>query len=509
MNTPAPHCVTLAALLSGRAAAVPDHAFLCSRAGTLSFAQCDALVSSLAARLRSAGCQPRAFVGVWCSNRPEFIIAYFAILRAGAIVVPLNPKLAPAEVQYMLADAHIGLVLHPPDLPFVIPCPQAFVFESEGCSIACSVVDASLRGSPPAFPASLDNIAVCIYTSGTTGRPKGALLSHAALAANARMCATGLRSRENAECFVTVLPLFHAFAASACMLHAVLTGARLLLVEQFQPQELLRLMALYHATVFMGVPAMYAVLASIEHPPSIPSWRLCISGGAPLPLSVYEQFLARFNMPIHEGDGPTECGPATSINPVGGRVKPGTIGLPLEGVVMRIVDDNLRELPRGEIGEIIVRSPANFSAYLNQPDETARTLVDGWVRTGDLGTCDQDGYFSILDRKKDMLIVAGLNVYPREVEEYIRQHPAVADVAVIGMDDDVRGEMPVACAVLRHGAALDLPELRAFLRPRIATYKIPRRLLILDALPRNATGKVLKTALRASLANSPSSNGNL
>jgi len=502
MNSFSPVHGQLAELLRVRAASHPECAFICSRAGILSFSQCDAAVSALAAQLRAAGCQPRSFIGLWCPNRPEFVIAYFAILRAGCIVVPLNPKLAPAELLYLLADAHISHVLHPPDVPFALACPPAFVFDHHACTITCSTVDAALRGVPPAFPPSLDNIAVCIYTSGTTGRPKGALLSHAALAANARMCAAGLRSRENAECFVAVLPLFHAFAASACMLHAIVTGARLLLAEHFQPLELLRLMAQHHATVFMGVPAMYAVLASIEQPPHIPSWRLCISGGAPLPLTVYDQFLARYHMPIHEGDGPTECGPATSINPVGGTVKPGTIGLPLHGVDMRIVDENMRALPHGRIGEIIVRSPSNFSAYLNQPEETARTIVDGWVRTGDLGICDADGYFSIVDRKKDMLIVAGLNVYPREVEEYIRQHPAVADIAVIGLDDDIRGEMPVACVVLRPHASLTLRELRAFLRPRIAAYKLPRRLVILDALPRNATGKVLKTALRAQLANS-------
>ncbi len=491
----------LSDLLHARATSDGPRPFLCTRDSVLSFAACDELVSLLAGRLRAAGCAPGQFVGVWCTNRPEFVISYFAVLRAGGIAVPLNPKLAPEELRYMIGDADMALVLHPPELPCALPCAPVCECVRDGITVVCAKTDQALRGRRPVFPATLDDIAVCIYTSGTTGRPKGALLSHAALAANARMCALGLQSRDRAECFVTILPLFHAFAASACMLHAVVSGARLLLVEQFQPQELLRLMAQHQATVFMGVPAMYAVLAALEDPPPVPSWRLCISGGAPMPLTVFDQFLQRYGLPIHEGDGPTECGPATSINPVGGVVKTGTIGVPLSRVEMRIVDDDMREIPRGEIGEIVVRSPANFSAYLNQPDETARTLVDGWVRTGDLGTCDSDGYFAIVDRKKDMLIVAGLNVYPREVEEYIRQHPSVADVAVIGMDDAVRGEVPAACIVPRPGAALELAELRQFLRPRIAAYKIPRRLHVLDALPRNATGKVLKTALRALLAN--------
>ncbi|MCX7846513.1 MAG: AMP-binding protein [bacterium] len=492
-------------LLRRRALSHPNSTFLCFKDSLLSFATCDHLVSALAQCLAQCGVRPHSFVAVWSTNRPEFVISYFAVLRAGGIVVPLNPKLAPAELRYILADANISLVLHPPDLTFPIPAPQISALSTPYCSISATLVPPELRGAPPSFPSSLNSIAVCIYTSGTTGRPKGALLSHAALAANAHMCAAGLKSRPNAECFVTVLPLFHAFAASACMLHATLIAARLLLLDQFHPQELFRLMAAHQATVFMGVPAMYAVLASIENPPHIPSWRLSVSGGAPLPLAVYENFLRRYHMPIHEGDGPTECGPATSINPVDGPVKPGTIGLPLPGVHMRIVDDNLTELPTGHIGEIIVQSPSNFSAYLNQPEETSHTLINGWVRTGDLGFRDEDGYFSIVDRKKDMLIVAGLNVYPRELEDYIRQHHAVADVAVIGIHDPTRGELPAACIVLRPGTSLTLAELRSFLRSRVAPYKIPRRIFFLDALPRNATGKVLKTTLRATFANNPSS----
>jgi len=249
--------------------------------------------------------------------------------------------------------------------------------------------------------------------------------------------------------------------------------------------------------VFLGVPAMYAVLTQLDDAPAIPSWRLSIAGGAPLPPAVFAAFQQRFGMPIHEGDGPTECGPATSINPIGGVVKVGTIGVPLPEVAMNIVDDDLRPLPDNAAGEIVVRSPSNFIGYLNQPEATARTLVDGWVRTGDVGIRDADGYFRIVDRVKDMLIVGGLNVYSREVEEYVARHPAVREAAVVGAPDALRGEVPIAFVVARAGCALTTAELRTFLRGKLAAYKIPKHVHCLAELPRNATGKILKTTLRA------------
>jgi len=476
----------------------PDAPFLLYGSRTVSYGAVNALAGRAADALQSTGPVKDRFVGLVAPNRPEYVVAWLAILRAGGRVVPLNPRLGPAEVAHVVADAHVPLVVHVPELDPKLGQPSSELMDEDGARLAFTVVPAGMQGAPPSFPSRLDDVAVCIYTSGTTGRAKGALLTHAALLENAAMCASGLGSQPGMDCFVAVLPLFHAFASSACMLHAMVTGSRLLLIDQFQPQEVLSQMARRHATVFLGVPAMFGVLASLDAPPIIPSWRLSVSGGAPLPSAIPTRFAEKFHMSIHEGDGPTECGPATSVNPIGGVVKTGTIGLPLRGVTMRIADDDLRELPDGTVGEIIVRSPSNFIGYLNQPEETARTLVDGWVRTGDLGMRDSDGYLSIVDRKKDMLLVGGLNVYPREVEDYIGQHPAVAEVAVVGKPDGIRGEIPAACVVLRPDRALTLPDLRAFLRTRIAAYKIPRVLTVLDALPRNATGKVLKTVLRGS-----------
>jgi long-chain acyl-CoA synthetase len=466
---------------------------------TCSFSECDALIEHTASALCDTADVDGRFVGLISSNRPEFVIAYLAILRAGAKVVPINPRLGREELAYIIRDACIPAVVHPSCMSIQVDGTAAPLICEDCIDLSMVTVSPGLLGDIPFFPEKIDDIAVCIYTSGTTGRAKGALLTHLALMHNARMCADGLGSKDGEECFVTVLPLFHAFAASACMLHAIWCSSRMLLIEQFNPREIFNQMAQHAATVFMGVPAMYGVMAQADTVPDIPGWWLNVSGGAPLPQVISDRFQAKFNMPIHEGDGPTECGPATSINPVHGKVKVGTIGLPLIDVEMKIVDDAGTELARNEIGEIIVRCPSNFTGYLNQPEETAKTLIDGWVHTGDLGTCDDDGYFSIVDRKKDMLIVGGLNVYPREVEEHLLHHPAIAQCAIVGKDDGIRGEIPVAFVVLNENAELSLPEMKSFLRDRIANYKIPRELRCKKELPRNATGKVLKTVLRQQL----------
>lgn len=486
-------------ILATHARTIPDSIFLHFLDQSYSFSDVNASVDAYAEALRAFPCQGR-FIGVIAGNTPAFVYAYLAVLRAGGIVVPLNPRLGPEEVAYMLADAHMPLCLCADGCTAVVPqsCTDADAqtHTHGGTSLHFVPIARSAQGTPPTFPACLDECAVCIYTSGTTGRPKGALLTHTALLANARMCAAGLHAKDSNECLVTVLPLFHAFAASACLLQALYSGVSILLIPEFKPVEVLTQMARYNATVFLGVPAMYAVLAQIEAPPEIPSWRLCVSGGAPMSAAIHAAFRARYGKDILEGDGPTECGPATSINPVGGPVKPGTIGVPLPGVEMKIVDDDLQELACGEVGEIAVKSPSNFSAYLNNPDATAETLVNGWVRTGDIGDCDQDGYFRIRDRKKDMILVGGLNVYSQEVEFYLTQHPAILEAAVVGKVDAVRGEVPIAFVVLKPDVTWDDTDVRQFLRERIAGYKIPKEYISIEALPRNATGKVVKNVLR-------------
>ena len=440
------------------------------------------------------------FTGLICGNSPDFIVAYFAILSSGGKVVPINPRLVKAEIKHIIMDTGMKFVIHPPDINIDLPGNSSDLISKDGIDLC--ITDTGMTGDSNKilFPENIDDVAVCIYTSGTTGRPKGALLTHQAIMHNARMCTIGLESKKNIECFVAVLPFFHAFSISACLVHAIWSGGKLLIVDKFQPLEILRQMVKHKATVFLGVPAMYGVMASIDTAPELPELRLCVSGGAPLPKAIFNAFYNKYGIKICEGDGPTECGPATSINPVGGVIKVGSIGLPLCDVEMKIVDDN-GDLPHGEVGEIIVKCPSNFSGYLNQPDETAKTLRNGWVYTGDLGFKDEDGYFTIVGRKKDMLIVGGLNVYPSEIEEQLRMHPLVADVAVVGKDCGVRGEIPVAFVQKNNDDELTIAELKSFLKDKIANYKIPRELNILDALPRNATGKVQKNILRKLINN--------
>lgn len=491
----------IAALLKETAEKWPDTPYMFFGDDTVTYKETDEMVSELCSQFEKFGDLKGRFILLALPNCPAFVIAYHAILRLGAKVLPVNHRLAREELEYIIRDACVPLSVHAAGKGEAINGADAGTLTFGKYSVGVKKTDPALLNRPPFFPAELSEVAVCIYTSGTTGHPKGALLTDAQLLANAEMCHKGLDCHETGEVMVTVLPLFHAYAGTACLLMTLLCHSTMLIIEAFQPAKVLEEMKRRGATVFLGVPAMYAVLSGVEEPPAIPSWRICVSGGAPLPAVVGERFREKFGLTIAEGDGPTECGPATSFNPVHGPVKVGTIGLPLQGVSMKITDDEHREVPVGEIGEIAVKSPSNFLAYLNQPEETAKTKIDGWVYTGDLGFVDKDGYFAIVDRKKDMLLVGGLNVYPREVEEYLMRHPAVKEVAVIGRNDPLRGEIPVAFVALRENATLTGLEMRQFLKDKIAPYKIPRELRIVEALPRNATGKIYKTALRALFEN--------
>ena len=486
----------IAALLQETAEKWPATPYMYFGEDTVTYKETFAMVCELADKLKEFGDLRGRFVLLSLPNCPAFVIAYHAILRLGAKVLPVNHRLAREELEYIIKDACVPLSIHAEGKGEAINGTEAGTISFGKYSVGVKKTDPSLLSKAPFFPPDLSEVAVCIYTSGTTGHPKGALLTDAQLLANARMCHKGLDCHETGEVMVTVLPLFHAYAGTACLLMTLSCHSTMLIIENFQPLKVLEEMQKREATVFLGVPAMYGVLANVEDPPKIPSWRICVSGGAPLPAVVGENFLAKYGLTIAEGDGPTECGPATAFNPVHGPVKVGTIGFPLEGVEMKIMSDDKKELPVGCIGEIAVKSPSNFLAYLNQPEETAKTLVDGWVYTGDLGYVDADGYFAIKDRKKDMLLVGGLNVYPREIEEYLMRHPAIREVAVIGKKDELRGESPVAFAALKEGQTLTELEMRQFLRDKLAPYKIPKELIILDALPRNPTGKIYKLALK-------------
>jgi len=492
-------CSTLLQLIEQKFKQNASSSFIFYNEKEITYNDCNVAAIKLADQLKQKFELKNRFVGMMFTNRPEFIISMLALIKLETIIVPINPRLGKSEIEYIIKDANIPFILHINGNQVNLSG-KMHELSVDNFSISCTETPAELMGTPPSFPDKdvLKNIAVCIYTSGTTGVPKGALLSHYAILQNAWKCVLGLGTEEFKTRSVGVLPLFHSFGFSTVLIQMIMASGSIVLLDEFLPLNVLQQIAKYKATTFLGVPAMYGALVNVETKVEMPSLKICISGGAPLPHIVAEKFYEKYGVEISEGDGPTECGPATSVNPVLGRgiVKIGTVGLALDNVKFKIVDNDLKELPIGQIGEIAVYSSSNMSGYLNQPEETAKALIDGWVYTGDIGFIDKDGYVSILDRKKDMIIVGGINVYPAELEQYISKHPAVDKVAVIGRKDAVRGEAPVAYVKLKKEMSLTTQDLREYLKGKIASYKIPKEVIILDELPISSTGKIQKTVLR-------------
>lgn len=459
----------------------------------------------VSAALRRLGVEPGERVGLMLPNVPAFVQAYFGILAAGATVVPLNTLYKHDEVRYILEDATIQRVLTSRVfLPVVQQAAKGLSFTVDAIPLD---VESELLGSEARIAASVSNppqdlgnlhpeeVAVCLYTSGTTGRPKGALLTHRNLSSNVesfhQMAPCDERDR-----FLCVLPLFHSFAATVLMLFPLSIGGGIVLEPRFVPEQALRSMAEKRVTVLTAVPSMFAVWAQL--PPleiDLSSVRFAVSGGAPLPLEILRHFESRYGIPIYEGYGLTEASPVLAENPPLGARKVGSVGPPLPGVELRVVDATGREVPLEEVGEIVARGPNIMRGYLNRPEDTAAVLRDGWLYSGDMGRRDADGYFYIVDRKKDLIIVGGLNVYPREVEDVLAAHPDVAEAAVIGVPDAARGEVPKAYVVLRSEASVSKRDLLRFVRERLASFKVPRDLEFRATLPRTISGKVIRQQL--------------
>jgi len=507
--------MSLLTMLARSAERVPGRPALVFRGRALSYGALLAGAQALGQRLSSHGVGPGQRVALQMPNAPEFGVAYFGILMSGATVVPLNPLLKADEVRYILQDSEVAAILSLPmgypvlrearqglgrGMPIILLGGDVDGREAGDVAFAPEAAPALAPAVPP-----LDGnaVAVCLYTSGTTGRPKGALLTHRNLLANLLDFNQVLQATET-DVFLTVLPMFHAFAATVMFLGPIMLGATIVVEPRFVPDLVLKAVADHRVTLFSGVPTMYAMLAAAPRPPlDLSSWRLCISGGAALPPPVLEAFEAKYGVPIYEGYGPTECSPVLTVNPPRGVRKIGSVGPAIPEVELGIVDDEDRPQPCGTVGEIVARGPNVMLGYLNRPTETAQALRNGWYHTGDLGRVDEDGYYTIVDRKTDLIIVGGLNVYPREIELVFAQHPAVAESAVIGVPDPLRGEVPQAMVVLREGAEATPQSLLAWCRARLAAYKIPRGLKIVPALPKTVTGKILKSQLRAAAQGGP------
>jgi long-chain acyl-CoA synthetase len=507
----------LGRMLDETAARMPDKTAVLFRGQGTTYAEFDKRANQVANALISLGIAPGDRVALYMHNLPLFMEAYYGIVKAGAAVVPMNVLYKAGEVEYILKDSGAKAIMTFSSA--AVPYDKVAIAVVAGIPTVSSVILASPEAVPgtlswaatignapttaPQVAINPDDVAVICYTSGTTGRPKGAMLTHRNLISN---CEQGMMLPSfvvNPDDVVWLgLPLFHIYAMNVGMNLAFMNGATLALIERFEPASSLEAIQKYKCTVLYGAPTMF--VAWVQMPNlgdyDLSSLRLISSGAAALPVSVLETFEKASGVPITEGYGLSEAAPVVTTNAAAPVVKPGTVGFPLPGIEVKIVDEAGNEVPRGEMGELICRGANIMAGYWHQPEATAETLRDGWLHTGDLAVMDAEGYISIVDRKKDMIIVSGYNVYPREVEEVLFRHPAVADAAVVQYPDPYQGESVMAFVVLKQGQQATEQELIGYCRDQIAVFKCPRKIAFRDELPKNNTGKVLRRELREQAA---------
>ena len=488
--------VNLASNLVQTARARADSVAIRVGSADTTYGELDRESARVAGMLAERGIQPGDPIGLMLPNVAEFASIYYGVLRAGGVVVPMNPLLKAREVAYYLGDSGARFMFawhgfaaearsgaERADSEVIVVDPATFAELSAAAKADDRVIDRDA-----------DDLAVILYTSGTTGSPKGAELTHANLIRNAEVLCTDLLRLSPDDVIFGGLPLFHAFGQTCALNAAVASGASVTLLPRFTPDHALHILAEHRVSVFEGVPTMYVALLS--HPEraafDVSALRVCVSGGAALPVEVLRGFEEAFGCQVLEGYGLSETSPVASFNHPDRERKPGSIGTPIRGVEMRVVDSDGADVPQGEIGEIVIRGHNVMRGYWRKPDETAKAIPDGWFRTGDLGRVDKDGYFEIVDRKKDMIIRGGYNVYPREIEEVLYEHPAVSEAAVIGLPHASLGEEVGAAVVVKPGADTTAEELREHVKAQVAAYKYPRAVWLVDALPKGPTGKILK-----------------
>jgi long-chain acyl-CoA synthetase len=487
----------LADNLTAAAEQYPDRPALLFGDAVMSYAELDRATARVAGLLRERGVEPGDRVGIMLPNVPEFAIAYYAVLRAGGVVVPMNVLLKQREVAFYLGDPEAKLVFAWHEFAAAA---QAGAAEAgtecvlvEPGSFDESAGDPAQPSAPPTERAA-DDTAVILYTSGTTGKPKGAELTHANLSINADV-SKALFSLGPDDVVLGALPLFHAFGQTCGLNAAIGAGASLALIPRFAADAALTTLERERVTVFEGVPTMYGAL--LHHPErdrfDVSALRVCVSGGAALPVELLHDFEREFGCVILEGYGLSETSPVACFNHPDRVRKPGSIGTPVEGVEMKLVDANRGTSAPGEAGEIAIRGHNVMKGYLNRAEATAEAIDrDGWFYSGDIARIDDDGCYFIVDRKKELIIRGGYNVYPREIEEVLYAHPAVREAAVIGVPDAHLGEEVAAAVALKPGAAVEVSEIREFVKANVAAYKYPRHVWFVDELPKGPTGKILK-----------------
>lgn len=501
--------MTLGKMLEETAQRFPRKCAIKFEKRKISYQELNTSVNKASHSLLTLGLEKGDRVGILSDNCPEYIISYFAILKFGGIAVPINSFLTGNEIKYIVNDCQIKVLITSKKFlrtiqPVVSQMPsivKIIVINEAGQNEHMSFESLLASGKPENVQAEIEehDLAVFIYTSGTTGHPKGAMLSHYNLFMNVVDCVQVFKVVPKDK-FLLFLPMFHSFTFTVCVLLPLKAGSTIILIGSVKSLDAIKKAILFdRVTLFVGVPAVYNVLANKPLPKIlryINAIRAFVSGSAPLPAPVIEKMEQKFKSVLCEGYGLSEASPVVSVNPIFGARKAGSVGLTLPGVQVKIVDESLKELPVGEVGELAVKGPNVMQGYFNLPEETAKTIVDGWLLTGDIAKLDDEGYIYIVDRKKDMLLVRGVNVYPREIEDVLYQHPKIVECAVIGVPDEVKGEAPKAFIVVREGETLSEQEVRGFCKEHLAGYKLPKYIEFRASLPKNATQKIMKRDLR-------------
>ncbi len=516
--------LNLSIILENSARKHPQKVAITFMSNALTYTQLNAAANQVANGLNALGVTPGDKVALSCLNLPYFPIIYFGILKAGAVVVPLSVLLKKDEVAYHLSNSDAkayfcfsGNAI----LPMAKEGYEGFL-KAENCSHFIEITPkpedkptiegvltfgAFLNGLSHTWESHVSNAedtAVIIYTSGTTGRPKGAELTHNNLLINAITCSEFMRL-EASDVQLTVLPLFHIFAMTVMMNAGFYKGCSNVLQARFDAPETLQLMQTNQVSVFAGVPTMYQALVAAETKhfdleKISKQLRICVSGGASLPVQVLQDFEKKFDVPVIEGYGMSEGSPVVTFNHLDVGRKSGSVGTPVWGVQVKLVDDKGNEVSHGERGELLYKGPNVMKGYYKNPEATTNTIKNGWLYSGDIAIKDTDGFYFIVDRLKDMIIRGGLNVYPREIEEVMITHPAIAMVAIIGVPHELHGEEIMACVVLKDGENINEEDLKQWVKNRVASYKYPRIIKFMNTLPISATGKILKKELRAQLS---------
>jgi long-chain acyl-CoA synthetase len=513
--------LNLSIFLEDSARRYPDREAVVLGDTRLTYAQVNGAANQVANLLVSRGIRPGDKVALSCPNLPYFPILYYGILKAGAVVVPLNVLLKGREIAYHLGDSEAKAYFcfqGTADLPMGTEGHAGFE-QADGCEqffmvtadpAAASLVEGTetlgqaLKDQSPVFEAvqtQETDGAVILYTSGTTGQPKGAELSHSNLVMNALTCNRLFGSRPAGDTHLLTLPLFHSFGSSVQMNAGFSNAATLVLVPRFDAKQVVDLMQKEDITFFAGVPTMYwgllgALTDDVDVDRIAANLRISVCGGASLPVEIIKSFKERFHVQILEGYGLSETSPVATFSDPDREPRPGSIGIPIWGVECKLIDPEWKTIEGAdEVGEIAMRGHNIMKGYYNRPEATAEVMKDGWFRSGDLARRDEDGYYYIVDRAKDMIIRGGYNVYPREIEEVLMTHEAVSLAAVVGIPDESHGEEIKAFIILNEGATVTEDELRGWAKEQMANYKYPRVIEFAPTLPMTATGKILKREL--------------